>query len=129
GKMEARIIDQNNEAIALLDVYPLSAGHILVVTRSHSSKIQELGPEDMISLFGLVSKMAMVLEISLNVKATLIAIHNGREAGQEINHVHVHVIPRSNDDGAGPVHSMFKDRIFLDENEMDKIMFKIKNHV
>ena len=45
--------------------------------------------------------------------STLIAIHNGKESGQEIPHVHVHLIPRSVDDSAGPVHSMFKDKIEL----------------
>lgn len=38
---------------------------------------------------------------------SLIAVHNGPRAGQEVPHVHVHVVPRSEGDGAGPIHSMF----------------------
>ena len=38
-----------------------------------------------------------------SIGSTLVAAHNGKESGQEIPHVHVHVIPRSKNDGAGPV--------------------------
>ena len=43
---------------------------------------------------------------------------NGKESGQEIPHVHVHLIPRSKNDGAGPVHSMFgKNTITKEQTE------------
>jgi len=48
------------------------------------------------------------------------------DAGQEILHVHIHIIPRTLDDGAGPVHSMFKNRPKIDHVEMDSILHKIK---
>ncbi|WP_218583655.1 HIT domain-containing protein, partial [Candidatus Nitrosotalea sp. FS] len=54
------------------------------------------------------------------------AVHNGKESGQEIPHVHVHLIPRDSSDGAGPVHGMFSKRPSLDENEFEKIVKIIK---
>jgi len=124
---KSMIIDQNDGALAILDRFPLSVGHTLVVTRIHYSKLQDIRPAETISLFELVAKMTSVLERSLNANATLIAIHNGREAGQEIDHVHVHIIPRSYKDGGAPVHSIFKNRIVLNESEMNNIMNKIKD--
>ena len=59
--------------------------------------------------------------------ATLLAVHNGKDSGQEIPHVHVHLIPRELSDQAGPVHSMFKDRPKLSEEELDDLCTKIKN--
>ena len=59
--------------------------------------------------------------------STLLAIHNGKESGQEIPHVHVHLIPRKPGDSAGPVHSMFKNRPKLSEDELDKLCTEIKN--
>ena len=126
-KANAIIIDQNDAALAFLDRFPLSAGHTLVVTKIHYSKIQEIRPAEMISLFELVTKMTGVLEISLKINATLVAIHNGREAGQEVDHVHVHIIPRSIGDGGAPVHSIFKGRTNLDDSQMESIMRKIKD--
>ena len=59
--------------------------------------------------------------------STLIAIHNGKESGQEIPHVHVHLIPRNSSDGAGPVHSMFSKRPTLDEDEFEQVAKIIQN--
>jgi len=59
--------------------------------------------------------------------ATLLAIHNGKDSGQEIPHVHVHLIPRQPSDHAGPVHSMFKDRPKLSDEELDELYAKIKS--
>ena len=59
--------------------------------------------------------------------STLLAIHNGKDSGQEIPHVHVHLIPREPDDQAGPVHSMFKDRPKLSNDELDQLCAKIKS--
>ena len=59
--------------------------------------------------------------------ATLLAVHNGKDSGQEIPHVHVHLIPRHPSDQAGPVHDMFKDRPKLSDEELDELYTKIKN--
>ena len=60
--------------------------------------------------------------------ATLLAIHNGRESGQEIPHVHVHLIPRSREDSAGPVHSMFEKTPKLSEDEISNLQEKLKKY-
>ena len=60
------------------------------------------------------------------VKASTIAIHNGLEAGQEILHVHIHIIPRISGDGAGPVHSMFKNRPKISSEKLDSMLDRIK---
>ena len=92
---------------------------------SPSQKIlQDLSFDVNQKLFDTVHKMTSKID-SLE-GSTLIAIHNGKESGQEIPHVHVHLIPRSNDDSAGPVHSMFKDKVELSESEIDSIYNKLK---
>ena len=58
--------------------------------------------------------------------ATLIAIHNGKDAGQEVPHVHVHLVPRSNNDSAGAIHSMFDSVLRLSESELDELYNKLK---
>jgi histidine triad (HIT) family protein len=56
----------------------------------------------------------------------LVAIHNGKESGQEVPHVHVHLIPRQSDDSAGPVHSMFDKRPKFTDAEFDDIAEKLR---
>jgi histidine triad (HIT) family protein len=122
----ARIIDQNDRAIALLDSFPLSAGHTLIVPKSHYSKVQDMDREYSSDVFNLLWKVSGAVEKAAGVNASTIAIHNGREAGQEVPHVHIHIIPRSLRDGAGPVHSMFKERPKLSPKELDLMLQSIK---
>lgn len=123
----ARIISENEHAVAFLDAFPLRRGHTLVATKMHWAKLQEIKSDDIVSLFGLVSKVADALERGMDANATLIAIHNGKQAGQEIPHLHVHIIPRKRGDGGAPIHSTFKTRINIGDSEMDKTLLKIKD--
>jgi histidine triad (HIT) family protein len=122
----ARIIDQNDRAIAFLDAFPLSVGHTLIVPKLHYSKVQDMDKEYSSDVFNLLWKVSGAVEKVAGVNASTIAIHNGREAGQEVPHVHVHIIPRSLRDGAGPVHSMFKERPKLSPKELDLMLQSIK---
>jgi histidine triad (HIT) family protein len=126
GKIKARIVSQNNKAIALLDAMPLSIGHTLVIPRSHYQKVQEMNREYSSAVFDMLWQVCLAVEKAAGVNASTIAIHNGKEAGQEIPHVHIHIIPRNTDDGAGPVHSMFKKRPISNPEEMDLIHNRIK---
>ena len=78
------------------------------------------------AMFDLLRIVTAAVEKAVGVNASTIAIHNGVEAGQEILHVHIHIIPRISRDGAGPVHSMFKNRPNISSKEMDSMLVRIK---
>jgi histidine triad (HIT) family protein len=126
GKIKARVISQNNKAVAFLDAMPLSIGHTLVIPKSHYEKVQEMNRDYSSAVLDLLRQVSSAVEKAVGVNASTIAIHNGREAGQEVPHVHVHVIPRNTDDGAGPIHSMFKKRPVPNPEEMDFLRDRIK---
>ena len=123
-EIPTKILYEDDDTISFLDAFPVAKGHTLVIPKKHHAKIQDLPFDVNQKLFDTVHKMTSKVD-SLE-GSTLIAIHNGKESGQEIPHVHVHLIPRSNDDSAGPVHSMFKDKIELSESETDSIYNKLK---
>ena len=126
GKLKARIINENDYAMAFLDAFPLSSGHTLVVPKAHYSKVQDMDKEYSCAVFSIACQIAAILEPTVRVNASTIAIHNGRDAGQEVPHVHIHIVPRSANDGAGPIHSMFKSRPRLNNEEMDKLADKLR---
>jgi histidine triad (HIT) family protein len=126
GKIKARIINQNDKAMAFLDAMPLSLGHTLVIPKSHYQKVQEMNREYSSAVFDMLWQVSSAVEKAAGVNASTIAIHNGREAGQEVPHVHIHIIPRNADDGAGPVHLMFKKKPISNPEEMDSIRDRIK---
>ena len=123
-EISTKILYEDDDTISFLDAFPVAKGHTLVIPKAHYAKIQDLPFDVNQKLFDTVHKMTSKVD-SLE-GSTLIAIHNGKESGQEIPHVHVHLIPRSNDDSAGPVHSMFKDKIELSESEIDSIYNQLK---
>ena len=124
-EIPSKIITETKNSIAFLDVFPLSRGHTLVIPKCHYEKVQDMTDMDNADLFNTVHKV--ISKVDKLTGATLLAIHNGKDSGQEIPHVHVHLIPRQSSDQAGPVHSMFKDRTKLSDEELDELCAKIKS--
>ena len=129
GKIPSRVIMQNENAMALLDAFPLSVGHSLVVPKSHYAKVQQMGKQDAMAVFEIVWKLVGAVETGSEVAASTIAIHNGSEAGQDVPHVHVHIVPRKRGDGAGAIHSMFKVKPKLSSQEMDSLCERIASNL
>lgn len=128
-KIDAKIIDENENAIAFLDAFPLTAGHTLVITKNHYAKLQDVDYDQISQLFSLANKILPSIEKGTGVQSTLIAIHNGKDAGQEIPHLHVHIVPRKLGDGGGSIHSMFDSSHRLEEREIIKVFKKIKEQL
>ena len=125
GKIPARKIMETEKTLAFLDAFPLTKGHTLVIPKNHYAKIQEMKKEDSTDLFDTVR--VLTGRIERLASSSLIAIHNGKESGQEVPHVHVHIIPRNTDDGAGPVHSMFRQRPKLTDSEFEDLAQKLRD--
>ena len=125
GKIPARKIHETQRSLAFLDAFPLTKGHSLVIPKIHYMKIQEMTDVDNADLFESVRVISVRMErIS---PSSLVSIHNGKESGQEVPHVHVHLIPRHASDGVGPVHSMFTRRPKLSDDEFDEIAEILRN--
>ena len=124
-EIPSRIITETENSIAFLDAFPVSHGHTLVIPKNHYEKVQDMTDIDNNDLFDTVHKV--ISKVDKLTGSTLLAIHNGKDSGQEIPHVHVHLIPRELDDQAGPVHSMFKDRPQLSDEELEQLCTKIKS--
>ena len=123
-EIPTKILYEDDYSISFLDAFPVAKGHTLVIPKAHHAKIQDLPFDVNQKLFDAVHKMTSKVD-SLE-GSTLIAIHNGKESGQEVPHVHVHLIPRRTDDSAGPVHSMFKDKIALSDSEINSLYDNLK---
>ena len=126
-QVPAKILAENDSAIAFLDAFPLAVGHSLVVPRSHFAKLHEISPEQTNAIFQLVRQVSDAIERSLGAAGSLVAIHNGRAAGQEIPHLHVHIVPRGEGDGAGPVHRLFGSRPKMTDSDLESTKDKIRS--
>src|SRR5713226_5073694 len=93
GRIQSRKITETEKSLAFLDAFPLTKGHTLVIPKTHYVKIQEMTQDDNADLFESVRIISN--RIAHITPSSLVAIHNGKESGQEIPHVHVHIIPRN----------------------------------
>ena len=123
-EIPAKILVETESCIGFLDAFPLARGHALIIPKNHYEKLQDLPTDVNTEMFSTVH--SLISKIDTLTGATLVAIHNGRESGQEIPHVHVHLIPRSSDDSAGAVHSMFSQKPELSESEIDELCTKLR---
>ena len=124
GDIPAKILQETEHSISFLDAFPVAKGHTLVIPRNHREKIQDMTEEENKDLFSLVHQMTS--KVDSITGATLLAVHNGKEAGQEVPHVHVHIIPRDESDSAGAVHSMFGSPLKLSESEIANLEQRLK---
>ena len=126
GDLPSRTVYEDEATLAFLDINPLAAGHTLVVPKAHHEQVGELSPDLAGALFRAVAAVTPAVEAAADATASTVAINNGEAAGQEVPHLHVHVVPRHRDDGAGPIHGLFRDVPDLDDDEMDAIEADIR---
>ena len=125
GEIPTKIIAKTENSIAFLDAFPLTKGHTLVIPKKHHEKIQNMSHEENTDLFSTVQKI--ISKVDKLTGATLVAIHNGKDAGQEIPHLHVHLVPRSANDSGGPIHCLFDSTLNISDSELDEIYEKLKD--
>jgi diadenosine tetraphosphate (Ap4A) HIT family hydrolase len=97
-----RILDSNVHAVAVVDAFPVSPGHTLVIPKRHNACFFELATEEIAAVHELLCRMKARLEEALKPAGYNIGINIGEAAGQTIGHLHVHLIPRFLGDAAEP---------------------------
>ncbi len=91
----AAIVLDREDVIAFMDAHPVNPGHILVIPKRHAANLSELDPEDGGSMFRAAMEVASGLRRSeIRTDGINLVLADGSAAGQEIYHVHLHVIPR-----------------------------------
>ena len=123
-EIPTKILVETESCIGFLDAFPLAKGHALVIPKHHYEKLQDLPINVNTEVFSTVH--SLISKVDSLTGATLVAVHNGKQSGQEIPHVHVHLIPRSEDDSAGAVHSMFSKKPDLSESEIEELCSKLR---
>lgn len=94
GKIPATKVYEDSQVISFLDIMPANKGHCLVVPKKHAQTLMEMGDEDLVATMGAAKKVARALSLSFGNGSFNIVMNNGKEAGQIVNHAHIHLIPR-----------------------------------
>ncbi|MGC0362386.1 histidine triad (HIT) family protein [Rhodococcus sp. 27YEA15] len=102
GEADASIVYDDANVVAFMDIRPFTPGHLLVVPKRHGAGLAQLDPADGAHVFAVAQKIATALRTGpLPVDGVNLHLSDGAAAGQEVFHVHLHVIPRNRGDGFG----------------------------
>lgn len=129
GAAPASTIYADSRVMAFMDIQPVNRGHLLVVPRAHAAYLNELEEETGGWLFQVGMKLAGAIRQSgLRCEGVNLFLADGEAAGQEVFHVHLHVIPRFQGDGFG--FRFAADYYRLPERvELDVVAAKIRRAV
>ncbi len=104
--IKAEIIYEDVETLAFLDIHPRSTGHTVIIPKKHVANILDLCDALVAPTFLTVKRVSAILNTALNSDGFIIGINHGRISGQEIDHLHIHVIPRFLNDGGTSIQSV-----------------------
>ena len=90
---------EDDDFLAFLDISQATVGHTLVIPKKHYANIFELDDETASKLLIVVKNVANLLKNKLNLSAVNILNNSGELAGQTVHHLHIHIIPRYENDG------------------------------
>ena len=99
GQIPVTKIYEDEVALAFLDIGPLSDGHTLVIPKQHFEKLHECPAEILGHVASCLGKIAASVTESVNSDGYNLLCNNGRTAGQLVEHLHFHIIPRNTGDG------------------------------
>lgn len=92
---------EDEHAIAFMDLFPLAPGHTLLIPRDHHERLTDLPDETMAALGRVLPRLARAVMAATKAEGFNVFQTNGEVSGQDVPHVHFHVIPRAKDDGLG----------------------------
>jgi len=127
SELPSSLVYQDEHCTAFMDIQPVNPGHILVVPITHAPNLAALDEETGGHLFKVGQRVAAALYRSdLHCEGVNFLLADGEVAGQEVFHVHLHVVPRFEGDGFGfkfsPSYFQLPER-----TELDKISDQIRH--
>jgi histidine triad (HIT) family protein len=111
GEVKAHTVYENEDVLAFLDIRPASRGHTMVIPRVHTERLSLLEDRYIGPFFSGVKTVMGILEKALKPEGMNVGWNHGWAAGQHVNHLHVHLIPRYAGDGGGGIQSLVRSSV------------------
>ncbi|MFL6487618.1 MAG: HIT family protein [Nitrososphaera sp.] len=115
-----------NGIMVLMDKYPINPGHALLMPTKHYETLLEMPPTEVGKLYSLVPRIARAIISAVRADGFNVGQNNGIAANQIVPHVHIHVVPRFNDDSPD---GKWPSRKVATYEDITKIAQKIKDNI
>jgi len=103
GHVPAHIVHEDEKVLAIMDIGQVNPGHTLVLSRAHVETLMDADEELAAHMFRVANRLAKALERTFAPDGMTILQANRPAGFQTVPHLHLHVLPRSKDDGVGLV--------------------------
>lgn len=94
GSLPSEKIYEDEHVVAMMDIMPVTKGHVLIIPKNHRENIYEMTEDEAANLFKVAPKIANILKEEFTPAGMNLLQNNGAPAGQAVFHFHLHFIPR-----------------------------------
>ena len=99
GQIPVAKIYEDEVVFSFLDIGPISDGHTLVIPRQHFERLHDCPPQLLGEVASRIGRIAEAVTVAMGSDGYNVLCNNGRAAGQIVEHLHFHIIPRRTGDG------------------------------
>lgn len=93
---------ENELALAYYDEFPVSKGHVIIITKRHAETFFNITKEERNAILDLLDECKKILDVKYSPSGYNIGLNCGKDAGQSVMHIHMHLIPRYSGDVTNP---------------------------
>ena len=95
GEAPVAKVYEDEHTLALMDIFPVTDGHTLVITKEHAENVFEASTEALQAVAATAKRVAHALKDTLHPDGLMVFQLNGAAAGQTVFHYHMHLMPRA----------------------------------
>lgn len=99
NEIPSSTVYENDKFRAIMDISPIAKGHVILLAKEHTANLLEAGEDLLAAAMPATQKVALAVKKTVGCDGINVLQNNGEVAGQTINHLHFHVIPRHKEDG------------------------------
>lgn len=118
GEIPSYTIYEDKIVRVMMDISPVSNGHMLIIPKNHYSNIDDISSDVLYHIMDISREMHKLLKEKLNIDGLTLCQNN--DYGQEVKHYHMHLIPRYNGDN-------IKMTSILNKDNIEDVLKKIKD--
>jgi histidine triad (HIT) family protein len=125
GEIPVTKVYEDDAVLAFLDIGPISDGHTLVIAKQHCAMLHECAPEVLAEVSARLGRIAEAVMAAMDADGYNVLSNNGVAAGQVVEHLHFHVIPRKVGDRVFTQWPSYKYK----KEQMEGIAGRIRSHL